>query len=162
MRWTALLLVIACDAGVRTHRSHTVSRDKLDLKGLPIPLPVHGLAVQTFGMGGYVDLEVIDADARTLRVVTESWDREQQHTDKTLPLDAAETKALVDLADRAWREEPHGTMPQVTDVAQQLIIVDGDAAFSLNADLIGFDDASESSVRPNASALVLAVEELAR
>jgi hypothetical protein len=65
------------------------------------------------------------------------------------------------MSDRAWREDQIGKMPQITDVAQHLFIVDGDDAFSLQADLIGLPDALESSVRPNASALVLAVEGLA-
>jgi len=169
----ALLGVIACDAGVRTsggdrqpgsHRPHTVSRNKLDMQGLPIPLPKHGLAVQTYGMGGYFDLEVIDTDAKTIRVIAENWDPQkgQQHLDKTLPLGATDLKKLVDLSDRAWREEQHGKMPQITDVAQTLFIVDGDDAFSLQADLIGLvPELGESPARPNASALVLAVEGLA-
>jgi hypothetical protein len=173
-RVVAVLGLIACDAGVRTsggddpghpraHRPHTVSRNKLDMQGLPIPLPKHGLAVQTFGMGGYFDLEVIDTDAKTIRVIAENWDREKGmlHLDKTLPLGATDLKKLVDLSDRAWREDQHGKMPQITDVAQHLFIVDGDDAFSLQADLIGLPDVGESSVRPNASALVLAVLDLA-
>jgi len=162
---TALVLLIACDAGVHaTSRRHTVSRNTLDMQGMPIPLPKHGLAIQTYGMGGYFDLEVIDTDAKTMRVIAENWDREQglQHGDKTLPLGANELKKLADLSDRAWREDPHGTMPQVTDVSQQLFIVDGDDAFSLHADLIGFPDPTETAVRPNASALVNTVMELAR
>jgi hypothetical protein len=167
MKWTVLFLLIACDAGVRTsatHRPHTVSLDALDLQGMPIPLPKHGLAVQTSGMGGYFALEVLDTDARTLRVIAESWDpeKEQQHVDETLTLDATNVKRLVDLAERAWREDPHGTMPQVTDVVQHLFIVDGDDAFTLRADMIGFEDVRESAVRPDASALVLATEKLAR
>jgi hypothetical protein len=170
----ALLGLIACDAGVRTdgdrreatsssHRPHTVSRNKLDLEGLPIPLPKHGLAVQTFGMGDF-DLEVIDTDAKTIRVIAEKWDAQkgQLHLDKTLPLGAADVKKLVDLSNRAWREDQHGKMPQLTDVAQHLFIVDGDDAFALQADLIGLPEAIESAVRPNASALVLAVEGLAQ
>lgn len=171
VRCLVLFGLIACDAGVhdagvhtsRSHRPHTVSRNKLDMQGLPIPLPKHGLAVQTYGMGGYFDIEVIDTDAKTIRVIAENWDREkgQLHLDKTLPLGATDLKKLVDLSDRAWREEQHGKMPQITDVAQQLFIVDGDDAFSLQADLIGLPDALESSARPDASALVLAVEGLA-
>jgi hypothetical protein len=132
------------------------------MEGLPIPLPKHGLAVQTFGMGGYFDLEVIDTDAKTIRVIAENWDRDKGmlHLDKTLPLAATDVTKLVDLSDRAWREEQHGKMPQLTDVAQHLFIVDGDDAFSLQADLIGLPDEVERSVRPNASALVLAVEQL--
>ena len=168
----ALLGLIACDAGVRTsggdqqsssHRPHTVSRNKLDMQSLPIPLPKHGLAVQTYGMGGYFDIEVIDSDAKTIRVIAENWDPQkgQLHLDKTLPLGATDVKKLVDLSDRAWREDQHGKMPQITDVAQTLFIVDGGDAFSLHADLIGLPAAlGESAARPNASALVLAVEGL--
>ena len=174
-RWLVLLASIGCDAGtvaptpighpphLHTSHRHTVSRNTLDLQGLPIPLPKHGLAIQTYGMGGYFDIEVIDSDAKTMRVIAENWDRErgQLHGDKTLPLGATDLKKLADLSDRAWREDQHGTMPQVTDVSQQLFIVDGDDAFSLHADLIGFPDPSETVARPNASALVNTVLELA-
>ena len=158
MWWLAL---IACDSGhgaKTAQRTHGVSLATLDLQGLPVPLPKHGLAVQTYGMGDSY-IEVLDRDAKTLRVIAEHWDREQgpQHQDKTITLDATTLAKLDTLSDRAWREEPHGKMPQVTDVSQHLMIVDGDDAFDLHADMIGFTDATESATRPGASALVVAV-----
>jgi hypothetical protein len=175
LRLAALLTLIACDAGVKTKpapaatdhkqsRAHTIPRNQLDMQGLPIPLPVHGLAVQTYGMGGYFDLEMLDTDAHTLRVISESWsqDKGHQRIDKSLALDAAELEKLGNLADGAWREEPKGRAPDVTDVRQDLFIVDKDDAFYLSNSLIGVTDEGERAWHPNASDLVREIETLAQ
>jgi len=162
-----LIAVIACDAGVKAKpasRPHTIPRNKLDMQGLPVPLPVHGLAVQTYGMGGYFDLEVLDTDTRVLRIIADNWDPQKGHLhlDKTLPLDAAQVKKLSELSDRAWRETQHGDMPDVTDVRQDLFIVDKDDAFYLSNSMIGVTDPRETGSRPNAAELVVAIEALAQ
>lgn len=166
-RFALLALIAACDAGAKprpTTRPHTISRNKLDMQGLPIPLPVHGLAVQTYGMGGYFDLEVLDTDAHVLRIIADNWDSQKghQHLDKTLSLDAAQVRKLSDLADRAWRETQHGDMADVTDVRQDLFIVDKDDAFYLTNSMIGVTDPRETGARPNAAELVVAIEALAQ
>src|SRR5450432_85379 len=165
-----LLALIACDSGVKAKpatppgRPHTIPRNKLDMQSLPIPLPVHGTAIQTFGMGGYFELAVLDTDARTLRVIEDSWDPQKghQHVDKTESLDAAQVKKLSDLSDRAWHEDPHGQAPDVTDLRQDLFIVDKDDAFYLSNSMIGATDPRETAWRPNASELFVAIEALAR
>jgi hypothetical protein len=162
-----LIALIACDAGVKAKpagRPHTISRNKLDMQGLPIPLPLHGLAVQTYGMGGYFDLEVLDTDTHALRIIADNWDEQKghQHLDKTLLLDAAQVKQLSDLSDHAWRETQNGDMPDVTDLRQDLFIVDKDDAFYLSNSLIGATDPRETKARPNAAELVVAIQALAQ
>jgi hypothetical protein len=162
LRFALLALIVgycaSCDAGAKpkpTARPHTIPRNKLDMQGLPIPLPVHGLAVETYGMGGYFDLEVLDTDANTLRIIATKLD-------KTLPLDKAQVEKLSALSERAWRETQHGAMPDVTDVRQDLFIVDKDDAFYLTNSMIGATDPRETAARPNAAELVVAIETLAR
>ncbi|HUJ57999.1 MAG TPA: hypothetical protein VLX92_05890 [Kofleriaceae bacterium] len=154
----ALLALLACDAG-RAPRLGTVPRATLDLRDMPVPLPRHGLAVQTFAMSGYSDTEVLDSD--TMRVVVDEWDPKQGHLhlDKTVTLSAADRDRLAALAERAWREVPHGKMPDVTDMRQDLYILDRDDAFYLTNSLIG--DEHGPTARPIASELVLAVKQLA-
>jgi hypothetical protein len=155
VRWAAaLLLWIACDAGVHTEQPHKATRSDFD-KELRAPLPLHGLALRTFGNFDYLDLEVVDLDAETIRVIADS--PSQQHVDQTLVLAASDLKRLDDLSDVALREKP-AAVPQEAALREYLVMADGDNVFEVSGDLI----AAGYSVRPGASGLVRAVFDLAR
>ena len=96
VRWGAALLVwVACDAGVGTEQPHKATRADFD-KDLGTPLPLHGFAVRTFGRFDYLDLELIDLDAETMRVIA---DGSSVHVDQTLALAGSDLKSLDDLSD---------------------------------------------------------------
>ena len=149
----ALLLLIACDAGVTRERPHKATRADFD-EELRTPLPLHGFAVRTFGRPEYSDLELVDLDAETLRVIGNSaW----QHVDETLPLAASDLKTLDDLSNLALREKPVPVLHEAA-LREYLVMADGDNVFEVSGDLIG----AGYSVRPGASGLVRAVFDLAR
>lgn len=158
VRWGAALLVwVACDAGVGTEQPHKATRADFD-KDLGTPLPLHGFAVRTFGRFDYLDLELIDLDAETMRVIA---DGSSEHVDQTLALAGSDLKSLDDLSDWAWREKPVPVpqeVPHETELREYLDMADGDDAVEVSGDLIGAGHA----VRPAASELVRAVSDLAR
>jgi hypothetical protein len=153
VRCAALLLLVACDAGVPTQKPHQLTRAEYDAV-LAEPLPLHGFAVKTFGRPEYRDVELVDLDAETLRVVgNTAW----QHVDQTLPLAESDLKTLVDLSDLALREKPV-PVPQDAALRESLVMAAGDNVFEVSGDLIG----AGISVRPAASGLVRTVLDLAR
>jgi hypothetical protein len=154
MRWAAaLLLLIACDAGVRTEQPHKATRADFDNE-LGTPLPLHGFAVRTLGRLDYHDIELIDLDAETMRVIAHG---SSKPLDQTLPLAASDLKRLDDLSDVALREKP-APVPNEAALREYLVMADGDEVFEVSGDLIG----AGYAVRPGASGLVRAVLDLAR
>jgi hypothetical protein len=157
MRWAALLLLIACDAGVPTEKPYKANRDDFD-REIGAPLPLYGFAVWTWGRSDYRDLELIDLDADTMRVIADSSAHSSapKHLDQTLPLAGPDLKRLDDLADVAWREKP-APMPHEAALREYLIMADGDQVLEVSGDLVG-----GNAMRPGASGLVRAVLDLSR
>ena len=154
MRWLPLLLLVACETA-STSSKPTTPRAKLDTHELPVPLPARGYAVQTFGIGGVYDLDIVDAETRTLRVIVHG----PEPSDRTIQLDAAKVQELDAMADRAWHETQHGKMPDAMDIVQHLYIVDHDDAFHLRGSPI--ESEYGPTGRPEASKLVVAISKLA-
>jgi hypothetical protein len=92
---------------------------------LPKPLPRHGYVVGGGGLGGFSTI-VIDYDARTLRYRSESYMEARGKLDQSFPISDATVAKLRLLAAVAEREQPHGEMPEVTDVAEMFHPIDGD------------------------------------
>lgn len=153
VRWAAaLVLLIACDAGVPASKPHEVTRADFD-KVLASPLPLHGIAVRTFGRPDYRDLEVIDLDAATMRVVADS---SSKHLDQTLPLAASDLNRLSYLSIMAWHEKP-SPVPNDAALGESLVIADRNEVVEVSGNLIGAEHD-----RPYAAVLVGAVLDLAR
>ena len=152
----ALLVVVACDAGTPAgNKQLPVLRSQLDTRDLPIALPVHGFVIELMGMGGYYDVEVVDQDAHTLRVVVRGWPEIYVH-DTTVPL-APEIEAdLAKLASQVPSEHQQGPEPDVMDAREDLFIVDHARAFYLTNTLIDWNVG-----RPLAAALVAKTRKLA-
>ncbi|MEO8549154.1 MAG: hypothetical protein ABI678_04255 [Kofleriaceae bacterium] len=160
MRLTALLLLTCCDAGrpppvAPPPSRHVVPSKSIDLGEHVGSLPVTGITVLTTGMDGYMNLDVVDSAKQTLTVIVEE---NGERRNQLVPLDRATSTKLTSLAERAWRETPHGDMPHAFDIMQSLYITDHDDAFELHAEPIS--DQTGHTGRPDASALVLAIEKL--
>jgi hypothetical protein len=152
----ALLVVMACDAGTPAgNKQLPVLRSQLDLKDLPIALPVHGYVVELMGMGGYYDVEVVDQDAHTLRVVVRGWP-EIYVRDTTIALAPEVEAELAKLAAQVPSEHQQGPEPDVMDAREDLFIVDHARAFYLTNTLIDWNVG-----RPIAAALVAKTRKLA-
>jgi len=151
-----LVLWIACEPAPPSPKP--TPREQLDFKSLPVPLPARGYALETSGIGGS-DLEIIDSDARTFRVIVQGPNNE--HLDRTVQLDEATARRLDLLAAHAWHEVPHGDMPSATDIMQDLFIVDHDDAFHLRGYPIEAKFERDHTGRPLASDLVIEVMDLA-
>jgi hypothetical protein len=128
-------------------RPHTQTRRNVQLDDA---LPKHGIALHEYGMGGD-DLVVIDADAKTLHYVEHPMFADRKPKDTTRALTAAEIARFTALADAAWRENPVGDTPRITDVASHLEIADGDDVFTANGTMF------EAPWRPAAGRLVEAI-----
>jgi hypothetical protein len=128
-------------------RPHTQSRRHTALNDA---LPNHGIALHEYGLGGD-DLVVIDADAKTLRYVEHPTMSDRKPTDSTRKLGDTEIARFTTLADAAWRENPVGHTPSVTDVHTYLEIADGDDVFVADGTLF------EAPWRPAAGRLVEAI-----
>lgn len=158
MRLAALLVLTCCDAG---RPSPAPARQVVPSKAIDLGvhgglLPVSGITVLTTGMDNYMNLDVVDAANQTLTVTIEAHGARRE---KVIPLDRATFTRLMSLAERAWRETPHGDVPHAFDITQALYITDHDDAFELHGEPIG--DQTGHTGRPDASALVLAIEKLA-
>jgi hypothetical protein len=152
----AMLVAVACDAGTPAgNKQLPVLRSQLDLKDLPIALPVHGFVVELMGMGGYYDVEVVDQDAHTLRVVVRGWP-EIYVRDTTIPLASEVDAELSKLAAQVPSEQQKGPEPDVMDAREDLFIVDHSRAFYLTNTLIDWNVG-----RPLAAALVAKTRKLA-
>jgi hypothetical protein len=128
-------------------RPHTQSRRNTHLDNA---LPTHGISLHEYGIGGD-DLVVIDADAKTLHYVEHSMFADRAPKDTRRKLTDAELARFTALADAAWRENPVGTTPSVTDVHSYLEIGDGDDVFVADGTLF------EAPWRPAAGRLVNAI-----
>jgi len=157
------VLVAACDQGApppapvapvapvappAIPRPHTVKRSTAKLDDA---LPAHGLALHIYGIGGD-DLTVVDTDAGTLRYVDHPMFQDRKPTDRTVKLTGDERALVITLADAAWREEPNGHTPNVTDVGSYLEIGDGDDVFVAKGTLF------EGPWRPAAGMLMIALD----
>jgi hypothetical protein len=152
----ALLVCVACDAGTPVgNKKLPVLRSQLDTRDLPIALPVHGFVVELMGMGGYYDVEVVDQDAHTLRVVVRGWP-EIYVRDTTVPLAPEVDAELAKLAAQVPSEHQQGREPDVMDAREDLFIVDHARAFYLTNTLIDWNVG-----RPLAAALVAKTRKLA-
>jgi hypothetical protein len=101
-------------------------------------------------MGGD-NLVVIDTDAKTVHYVAHTMFGDHKPTDTTRALTSAEVARFTALADEAWRENPVGTTPSVTDVGSYLAIGEDDDVFTANGTLF------EAPWRPAAGRLVNAL-----
>lgn len=128
-------------------RPHTQSRRSTHLDDA---LPKHGITLHIYGLGGD-SLVVIDSDAKTLRYAQHSMLGDHKPKDTTRTLGDAEIARLTLLADAAWRENPVGQTPSITDVASKLAIGDGDDVFVANGTMF------EAPWRPAAGRLVDAI-----
>jgi hypothetical protein len=152
----ALLVCVACDAGTPAgNKKLPVLRSQLDTRDLPIALPVHGFVVELMGMGGYYDVEVVDQDAHTLRVVVRGWP-EIYVRDTTIPLAPEVEAELSKLAALVPSEKQQGREPDVMDAREDLFIVDHARAFYLTNTLIDWNVG-----RPLAASLVAKTRKLA-
>jgi hypothetical protein len=153
MRWAVgLLLWIACDAGAPTWKPHhELTRAQYDLV-LPASLPLRGFAIKTFGRPDYSELELIDLDVGTMRVIAGN---SAKHIDQTLALAPSDVNLFTYSSTMAWYEKPN-PVPDAA-ITETLIIADQDEVIDVSGDLIGAEHD-----RPNASALVRAVAERAR
>ena len=164
VRWLVLLLV-ACDAGqpakpppkpeavapipkvqvaavpdpwvvpaaTARHR-HAVRTADLTKPDLGVALPAHGVVVKTWGLGGDSTL-ILDSDANTIRELASLMGKAP--TDHRRMLTPSRVAQIMNVAERAWDEEPNGDMPQATDVREDLYVIDGDEAFYLSGYPIG-------------------------
>lgn len=163
MRAALLVLLTCCDAGRKpappepppvappSHGRRVVARSSVKAD----KLPTSGIAVLTTGMGN-VYWDIVDYAAKTLVVTT---DENGKHSEKTIQLDRGSFLELTQLAEKAWREVPHGDVPHAMDINQTLYIADRDDAFELHGEPIG--DVTGRTGYPDASALVLAIEKIA-
>jgi hypothetical protein len=92
---------------------------------LPKPLPRHGYVVGGGGLGGFSTI-VVDYDARTLRYRSESYMEARAKLDQSVSISDATVASLRTLAAAAEREQPHGEMPEITDVGEMFHAIDGD------------------------------------
>jgi hypothetical protein len=152
----ALLVCVACDAGTPAgNKQLPVLRSQLDTRDLPIPLPVHGFLVELMGMGGYYDVEVVDQDAHTLRVIVRGWP-DIYVRDTTIPLAPEVEAELAKIAAQVPSEKQQGREPDVMDAREDLFIVDHARAFYLTNTLIDWNVG-----RPLAASLVAKTRKLA-
>ena len=163
-RLVALLaLSCACDAGPPapppprppTPQRHIVPRASLLTHDLHVELPANGIVVETAGMGD-ATWDVVDFDKRVLKVRIEAHATVRE---QVISLERDTLANLSVLSDRAWRETPHGDMPKALDIEQALYLTSDNDAFYLRGEPIG--DVTGHTGRPDASALVLAIQKLA-
>jgi hypothetical protein len=128
-------------------RPHTQPRRSAHLND---ELPKHGIALHEYGMRGD-DRVVIDADAKTLRYVEHPTVTDHKPKDTTRALTTAELARFTALADAAWREQPVGDTPRITDIRSHLEIADGDDVFVADGTMF------EAPWRPAAGRLVEAI-----
>ena len=96
---------------------------------------------------------IVDFDAATVRAIVDTMERK---TDRTQPLTDHDVREIRELADATWHEVSSSN-PRRTDSFEQLIILDGDDAFTLGETTIGGDHD-----RPAASALAKALDSFSR
>ena len=143
------------DAVVMRHR-HAIRRDDLTTPDVDkTKLPVHGVALASWYLGG-ASQSVIDFDAATLRHHEASMLADAKPIDRTRKLTPAQVERFRSLAFAAWHEDPTGPTPQATDIRQDLIVLDGDEAFSLSGYPITLS-LGEQNGRPAAAAAVSAI-----
>jgi len=166
VRWL-VLLVVACDAGsppkpppkpeavaprpqvqvaaapdpwvvppTPPRHKHAVRTADLTKPDLGVELPKHGVVVKSWGLGGDSTL-ILDSDAKTIRELANLMGKAP--TDHRRTITPSRVAQVIDVADRAWDEDPNGDMPQATDVREDLYVIDGDEAFYLSGYPIGAD-----------------------
>jgi hypothetical protein len=128
-------------------RPHTQSRRTTQLEDA---LPRHGITLHEYGLGGD-DLVVIDSDAKTLRYIEHPSFNDRKPKNSARKLGDSELAKLAALADAAWRENPVGHTPSVTDARSYLQIGDGDDVFVANGTVF------EAPWRPAGGKLVEAI-----
>jgi len=126
-----------------------VQTDKL---GTTEPLPAHGVVLHTWGLAGDSIL-TLDADTSKLHSVSNLMGAKPRET--TRKLSAAQVAKLVEVANAAWIEEPTGPGPFLTDIREDLIVVDGSEAFYVTGSPLGADE--EQKGRPAAGRAVAAL-----
>lgn len=149
-----VVVIAACDQGAppptpapSLKRPHTVARTTVHLDDA---LPAHGIVLHIYGIGGD-DLVAVDTDASTVRSAQHGFDVPKP-TERTRPLSAGDRGLLLSLADAAWREEPNGHAPDVTDIGSHLAIADGDDVFVASGTIFW------APWRPAAALLVTALD----
>jgi hypothetical protein len=166
-RLVALLaLSCACDAGppappappsprVPTPQRQIVPRASLLTHDLHVQLPANGIVLRTSGMGDST-WDVVDFDKHVLKVRVEA---NATVREEVIPLEVDALANLSVLSDRTWREIQHGDMPNAFDIEQALYLTADADAFYLRGNPI--ESHAARTGRPDASALVLAIETLA-
>lgn len=145
----AVVLLGACEREVPPRRD-TLSRAELEKKRDTDPraLPRHGMVLHEWGMEGD-SLIVLDADAQQLLA---RGNRPPKYpTQRTRTFDRARVDSMMRLGEAAWTEVQTGPMPDVTDVREDLFVLDGDVGFYLTNSQIAIDDPMQKTGRPAAS-----------
>jgi hypothetical protein len=135
-----LLALVGCDAGIKELPSashHGIWRVTLFTPDTDAKLlPVHGAVAHTWGMNGD-SIVIVDRDAKTIRRIENLY--EKPHVDHTSKLDSSSLDNLWVIATQAWNEEPHNGMPDVTDIREDLILLDRERAFYVSGTMLSID-----------------------
>ena len=107
---------------------HAVDRSTLQTPGTTARLPLHGVAVHVWGLGGDQTI-VIDSDKATVRQISNLMGKPPR--DDMYEGNGKQIDQIMQLAFAAW-DEDGSEMPMAPDIREDLYVLDGDEAFFLS------------------------------
>jgi hypothetical protein len=142
-----MLVLAACEAG---GRPHSVPRADVDTDPATLWLPQHGVMFRVSGMTG-LTRTTIDFDTRQWRREQSKEWRTETRDEKVLAGEQIDRVRAAAFA--AWDEVPRGEQHDPFDIAEHLLVLDGDVAFDV-------DRFISEDHRPRAAALLTLLQTL--